>query len=348
VTFAGTIYDARALAAVPLAAATELRFYEADGVTKTNLVGALGPPDNVLQVSPGGVSSLEVTFKISSDELVVSAGEAVGDGVRPARRGWRLAAGEASQVLNGDYFLSSTMITGILADTRQARIVADLGVHRGEGAAAMPYPVSGGRDYLPDSGFPPTGVAHRVLSDALGYFHFAVRNADASISFVVDAVADTESNTHAPVDYQAFLSSGAGLQIPIVSGLWSGGEDCDALSGVPQTPAVSYAGQIQPLWNQYCIGCHGADASADLDLRPGSSLLNLAGALSDGVPGVFRVAAQRPERSFLMEKINCAQPQTGTRMMPTGTLSLAEQALVRDWIAQLIEIPGLLFLDGFE
>ncbi|MCB1609015.1 MAG: PQQ-dependent sugar dehydrogenase [Xanthomonadales bacterium] len=349
VSYAGTIFDARSASSVPLAAATELRFYEADGVTATNLVGALGPPSNILQVPAGGVSGTEVTLKLISDGLVVSAGEPSSDGVLAAKRGWQLAPGEGSQLLHGDYYLASTMISGTLVDTRQAPVIADLGLHRGQGAAATPYPVAGGRDYLPGSGLPPSGVAHRRLSDALGYFHFAIRNGDAATDFRVDAVADTSVNTHAAVDRQTFVSTGTNPQLGMVSGLWSGGQNCDALNGIPVTLAVSYAGQIQPLWDQHCINCHGANASADLDLRAGSSLANLVGVQSDGVPGVPRVTAQRPDRSFLIEKINCMQPQIGTRMPPTGApLSLAEQALVRDWITQLVVIPGLLFRDGFE
>lgn len=349
VSYAGTIFDARSPSSAPLAAATELRFYESDGETETNLVGALGPPSNILQVPPGGVSGFEVTLKLISDGLVVSAGEAASDGVSAARRGWQLAPGEGSQQLHGDYYLANTMINGTLLDTRQAPVVADLGLHRGQGTAAAPYAVAGGRDYLPGSGVPPSGVAHRRLSDALGYFHFAIRNGDTGTDFRVDAVADTAVGTHAAVDYQAFVSTGANLQPAMVSGLWSGGQQCDALNGIPVTPAVSYAGQIQPLWELHCVSCHGANGSADLDLRAASSLADLVGVISDGAPGVPRVTPQRPERSFLVEKINCMQPQTGSPMPPSAApLSPAEQALVRDWITQLVVIPGLLFQDGFE
>jgi hypothetical protein len=41
-----------------------------------------------------------------------------------------------------------------------------------------------------------------------------------------------------------------------------------------------------------------------------------------------------------MEKINCQDPQDGERMAPTDAMPLAEQALVRDWIAQLPHAGG--------
>ena len=58
------------------------------------------------------------------------------------------------------------------------------------------------------------------------------------------------------------------------------------------------------------------------------------GVPSREVPGKNLVEPGDPAASFLFEKINCANPQVGNRMRPTGQMSLPRQALVRDWIAQ--------------
>ena len=65
---------------------------------------------------------------------------------------------------------------------------------------------------------------------------------------------------------------------------------------------------------------------------------------SSFAPGVMRVQPGEPDRSFLFEKINCADPQAGNRMRPTGAIPVEAQRLVRDWIESLTQI----FAGGFE
>ena len=51
--------------------------------------------------------------------------------------------------------------------------------------------------------------------------------------------------------------------------------------------------------------------------------------------GLKLVDPGNPSRSYLFEKINSSAPQQGTRMRPSDAMSLADQALIRDWIIQL-------------
>lgn len=350
VSYQGLIRDGRQLPAPPLAVATELRFYQADGSTPAPFAGGLGADGNILAVAAGGSNPQTVTLNLSGNGLVISAGEAPGDGVQSARRGWVVPAGSGPHTLVGDFYLANSLFRGQLRDTRNQPVAGDIGLRRGSGAGAIPYALAGGRDYLPASGNASTGVAHRVVADALGWYHLAVRDADAGSNFRIDAVADTATNSHAAIAVEATLSVGQARDLALQSGIWSGGLACDDLSGIAPTPAVNYASQIQPLWDQGCVGCHTAVAtnSGGLDLTAAASLAALVQSPSLGAPGVPRVNSGLVNRSFLFEKINCGEPQTGTRMRPANPMALGSQALIRDWIAQLPPVSGVLFADGFE
>ncbi len=349
VSYQGLIRDARALPAPALAVATELRFYQADGSTPAPFAGGLGADGNILAVAAGGSNATIVTLNLTGNGLVISAGEAPGDGVHSARRGWVLPAGTGPHTLLGDFHLANSIFRGQLRDTRDQPIAGDIGLRRGSGAGALPYAVAGGRDYLPASGYAATGVAHRIVADALGWYHLAVRDADAGGNFRVDAVADTSNSSHAAITVDTTLSVAQARDLALLSGIWSGGQTCDDLSAIAVTPAVDYASQIQPLFDQGCIGCHTAVAtnSGGLDLTASASLAALVQTHSVGAPGVPRANPGQVNRSFLFEKINCATPQTGTRMRPANPMTLANQALIRDWIAQLPSTDAV-FANGFE
>ena len=53
------------------------------------------------------------------------------------------------------------------------------------------------------------------------------------------------------------------------------------------------------------------------------------------MPGLKLVDPGNPSRSYLFEKINSSAPQQGNRMRPSDAMSLANQALIRDWITRL-------------
>jgi glucose/arabinose dehydrogenase len=336
----GSLRDARTLAAPPLGVATELRLYQDDGVTPAPHAGG----SNVITVAAGGVVSAQVQVDLSGNAIVISAGEPAGDGVQPVRRGFVLPAGAGPYTLAMDAWLSDTTVAGRVLDTRGVPLVTDVGLRR----AGAPYALPNGRDYLPGSGITATGVAHRVMSDALGWFHMPVRS-DGAGALRVDAAADTATATHANPMLDRSITLGSLLSLNVQVGIWNGGRDCTNLSAIPTTPTVDFAGEIQPIFNAACIGCHapGATNSGGLDLTAPASLAALVNALSDRAPGVRRVLPGEPSRSFLFEKINCADPQNGTRMRPGDPMPALEQALFRDWILQQLN-PDQVFADGFE
>lgn len=336
----GSLRDARTLAAPALAAATELRLYQDDGVTPAPHDGG----DNIVTVPAGGVVSAQLQVALSGNALVISAGEPAGDGVQPIRRGFVLPAGAGPHAITMDAWLSDTAVAGRVRDTRGTPLAVDVGLRRG----GVPYALPNGRDLLPGAGRVPTGVDHRVPSDALGWFHMPLR-ADAAGTLQIDAVADTGTATHANPVIERGITVGSLLALELDVGIWNGGLDCSSLAGIGETPAVDYAADIQPIFDAACIGCHapGATNSGGLDLTTATSFAALVDAPSARAPGVRRVAPGDPTRSFLFENINCGNPQSGTRMRPADPMPLADQALFRDWIRQLVD-PNRVFRDGFE
>ena len=107
------------------------------------------------------------------------------------------------------------------------------------------------------------------------------------------------------------------------------GSDPAAPGGGGPTP-VSYAAEVQKIWNDHCIGCHGDNAGLDL-AAPGSRA-NLVGVASTNWGGV-RVAAGDPAASVLYRKIS-GDSGVGDRMPQGGALATDDIETVRRWIAE--------------
>jgi len=96
---------------------------------------------------------------------------------------------------------------------------------------------------------------------------------------------------------------------------------------VPQPDPVSFATEVQPIFDASCVGCHGAGGNGGLDLRAGSSRANLVGVPATGGGG-DRVVAGDSAASVLYQKLT----GVGGLMPPTGALPAAEVDLVATWI----------------
>jgi hypothetical protein len=100
-------------------------------------------------------------------------------------------------------------------------------------------------------------------------------------------------------------------------------------------PAVSYANQVQPIWNTSCTtNCHGgARPSAQLDLTAAGSWGSLV-----NVPGdcnMLRVAPGAPANSYLLNKLTGQGICAGTQMPARGvSLPQSQIDLIRAWICQ--------------
>lgn len=111
-----------------------------------------------------------------------------------------------------------------------------------------------------------------------------------------------------------------------------------AISPPPQ--AVSFATQIQPIFNATCQGaqCHDASQPASgLNLTAGAAYAALVGVASTEAPctAYKRVAPGQPDQSYLIFKLQgsgaCLSGSRMPKAMPA--LSPAQLQLFRDWIA---------------
>ena len=118
---------------------------------------------------------------------------------------------------------------------------------------------------------------------------------------------------------------------------------CDDLNIIAETPQVNFELEIQPIFTTHCVGCHsGPSPAAFLDLSVGYD--QLVDVDSFGVPSFKRVTPGSISRSYLFIKINCFNQIFGSRMPLNGDpLNLIQQALIRDWIEQL-----LIFENNFD
>jgi hypothetical protein len=96
---------------------------------------------------------------------------------------------------------------------------------------------------------------------------------------------------------------------------------------------VSYAAQVQPIFNNRCTSCHAINGDGSLDLRAGVSYGNLVNVLSLNY-GVTRVIPGDPDGSVLYGKVS-GNPVFGGRMPPTGAaLTALQRQLIRTWILE--------------
>ena len=103
----------------------------------------------------------------------------------------------------------------------------------------------------------------------------------------------------------------------------------------PVATPVSFAAQIQPIFNGNCTRCHtGPGAPRGLRLDPANSYANLVNVASSEVPSLKRVKPGDDDNSYLVQKIE-GTAAVGARM-PLGVapLSAANIALIRRWIVE--------------
>lgn len=121
-------------------------------------------------------------------------------------------------------------------------------------------------------------------------------------------------------------------------------------SGDLLTPgSLSFAGQIQPIFDTNCIRCHapggvgfietGGAQNNGLDLTRGSSYGKLVNQPTFQAPEIsprWRVLPNEPDSSYVIQKSTSDSPKSGNRMPKDGPpfLSQSEIQLLRTWIEQ--------------
>lgn len=128
------------------------------------------------------------------------------------------------------------------------------------------------------------------------------------------------------------LATGAGT-LGIMAALALGGCSDNGTDPVPDGgggdgATVSFATDVQPIFNANCVGCHGANGG--LDLSAGNSYGNLVGVTSPTY-GTVRVVAGDGGASLLLSKMR-GEAGTGNVMPPTGALPNDTLDVVERWI----------------
>jgi hypothetical protein len=113
------------------------------------------------------------------------------------------------------------------------------------------------------------------------------------------------------------------------------GQTCTGGACVGCGGTVSFAGQIQPIFNGSCTtNCHGGNRpSAGLDLTTGHARASLVGVVSGCSDGRLLVAPGSVAASYLINKLTAVDMCSGTQM-PARGVSLAQSQidLLRTWI----------------
>ena len=104
---------------------------------------------------------------------------------------------------------------------------------------------------------------------------------------------------------------------------------------------VSFANDIQPIFNTHCTRCHVTGGFANnsgipLKLIEGVSYNLLIGRQSVNNPNWTLVAPGDPDNSLLYHKMSSTMPPVGRRMPWDGATTLSQDEIdhVRTWIAE--------------
>ena len=334
-TITGSLQDARGTPPIDLSAPVSLRLYQADGTTPVITTNGTGAGSNTFTITAGANINLTTSAQLTAPGIVVEINDGGTPGFVRARKGFAIDLSGGSQELNGNVYLSNTAIHGQVTDTLRSPADTDIGITRGNGH--IPYAIPGGRDYPANNHIPPTGVAHRLDIDALGYYYFPIGSSDTGAEFQIRTTGDSNRTIYGPVSASETISASEDAEINLITGLYDGGGSEDNLAGISETANLDFENDIQPIFTTACMACHNdiATNSGGLDLQANASFDELVNQYSVEARGVKLVEPGSPERSYLMEKISSVTPQSGTRMRPNDPMILADQALIRDWINQL-------------
>ncbi len=126
--------------------------------------------------------------------------------------------------------------------------------------------------------------------------------------------------------------AGAVFLALVLTAIFSGCSDHGDPTGAIIPPAgndpVSFAADIQPIFDTHCVGCHGDGGNAGLDLRNGLSYANLVGVAANNAGGVLVVAGDAAT-SVLQQRL---AGSLGGSMPPGTPLQASAQDLVAEWI----------------
>ena len=115
-----------------------------------------------------------------------------------------------------------------------------------------------------------------------------------------------------------------------------------AAAAASRDEQVSFARDVQPIFNAQCVMCHNSDdPHAGLVLDAGLSHSQLVGMGSSETSQMLRVAAGKPDQSYIVRKLENTHLEAGGKgwWMPPPThiassITLQDRTLIRTWIIQ--------------
>lgn len=118
----------------------------------------------------------------------------------------------------------------------------------------------------------------------------------------------------------------------------AGNEDSNTVEvSATTTGPESFSNDVQPILTASCAAtaCHGFPMPQEgMDLRAGHAYNNLVNVSSTECSNRLRVAPGDPDNSYLVNKIEGTNLCFGTQMPKVGSLTSAEIAIIRAWVAQ--------------
>ncbi len=105
-----------------------------------------------------------------------------------------------------------------------------------------------------------------------------------------------------------------------------------ALPQVSSADTSELQRQVQDIFDEYCVRCHGR--SGGLSLKRGEAFKNLINVTSKGYSPKLRIVPGKPEESVLYHKL-IGSKGYGRRMPARGGLPDAKVALIKKWIESL-------------
>jgi mono/diheme cytochrome c family protein len=102
----------------------------------------------------------------------------------------------------------------------------------------------------------------------------------------------------------------------------------------PGPTPVSFANQIQPIFDEKCVQCHGEGGFGGLDLRDGESHANLVDQVSNGYSPALLVSPGEPTESVLYGKVADTGQFGGVMPPSNGGLSAEQLGLIERWIEE--------------
>ena len=324
------VLDARELPPTPATSAFTVSLFQTDGSTPVTFASGTGSNGNELTTLADGTYTGSLNLPLTDSGFVMRLSAPAPPGFQPVTRGISVVLGQAETVTE-TFYTSTSTVSGRVTTHRGAPALVDVGL-TSEGS---PFRFAGARDFLPESQLPLAGIPHRTTTDVLGYFSIPILTADVGTEINLAFAEETARETYATGTLNVTSQADTDLDASYTIAQWRGGP-ADDLSAQPFTPGVGIS-TIQDIFSASCTGCHraGTANNGGLDLTPGNSLAALVDQPSLFVPGLKLVDPGNPSRSYLFEKINSSAPQQGNRMRPSDAMSLANQALIRDWITQL-------------